>query len=81
MVLKWSPQQVTQPVHLERVQDILGANGGEADFIASPCLLNLVPQGLLHETDNLAKTQAGLLPDGDPVSSVDKSPSSGAQAF
>lgn len=55
--------------------------GGEADFISLLHLLIPVPQDLLHETDNLAQTQAGLLPGGDSVSSVNMSPCLGAQAL
>lgn len=44
-------------------------------------MLIQVPQDLLHETDNLAQTQAGPLPDGNIVPSIGISPSSGVQAL
>lgn len=66
------------PRRLGKGSKHLRSHGGEADSITLPPLLIPVSRVLLHETDNLATTQAGLLPDGDPVSSVDTSPSSGA---
>lgn len=70
---------LAHPWRLGKGSKHLRNHSGES--ITLPLLLMSVPQDLLYETDNLAQTQVGLFPDGNPVPSVDISPSLDAHDF